>query len=51
MCPHVQSLWLITGFPLQRVAANREVTEPRVPFGKVEVTMPWLTAMEYLCHK
>ena len=42
----------------REVAANKEVTEPRVPFGKVEVITskccsrhPWLTVMEYLCHK
>ena len=38
-----------------RVAANKEATELRVPFGKVDsftiATMTWLTAMEYLCHK
>ena len=37
-----------------RVAANKEATEPFVPFGKVEVinitvaTVTWLTVMEYL---
>ena len=40
-----------------RVAANKEATEPFVPFGKVDVinftvaTMTWLTVMEYQCHK
>ena len=36
----------------QNLAANKEASEPRVPFCKVEVTtMTWLTVMEYLCHK
>jgi hypothetical protein len=42
------------------VAANKEATEPRVLFGKLEVitsknctvaTMTWLTVMKYLCPK
>jgi hypothetical protein len=44
-----QSLWFISGFPWWRVAANKVATEPRVPFGKVEVNTwkilrspPWL---------
>ena len=32
-----QSLWFLSGFPWYRVAANKEATELRVPFGKVEV--------------
>jgi hypothetical protein len=46
----------------KRVAANKEITEPRFPIGQVEVitsqdlrstpmTMTWLTVTEYLCHK
>ena len=44
-----QSLWFLSGFPWSRVSANKEATEPRVPFGKVEVitskmlrSPPWL---------
>jgi hypothetical protein len=52
---HPLCLWFLSGFAWYRVAANKEATELRVPFGKVEsftvATMTWLTAMEYLCHK
>jgi len=37
-----------------KILLYKEATEPRVPFGKVEVItskMTWLTAMDYLCHK
>jgi hypothetical protein len=48
-------LWFLLGFPWYRVDANKEATELRVSFGKVDsftiATMTWLTAMEYLCHK
>ena len=44
-----QSLWFLSGFPWQRVAPNKEATEPRVPLGWVEVitsnvlrSPPWL---------
>jgi len=44
-----QSLWFVSGYPWQRVVANKEATEPRVHFGKVEVktskilrSPPWL---------
>ena len=33
----IPDLWFLSGFPWQRVAANKEATEPRVPFDKVEV--------------
>jgi hypothetical protein len=40
------------GKQLVNFITNKEATEPRVPFGKVEVAnMTWLTIMEYLCHK
>jgi len=29
--PTFQSLWLLSGYPLQRVAVNKKVMEPRVP--------------------
>ena len=31
--PIFQSLWLLLGFPLKRVTANTEATEPRIPIG------------------
>jgi len=52
---HPLYLWFLSGFPRYRVPANKEATELRVPFGKVEsftvATMTWLNAMDYLCHK
>ena len=31
------SLWFVSGFPWYRIADTHEATEPRIPFGKVEV--------------
>jgi hypothetical protein len=35
----LQSLWYISGFPWERVCANKEATEPRVPLSSVEVSL------------
>jgi hypothetical protein len=50
-------VWFLSGFPLKRVAANKEATEARVSswshhFESFTVaTMTWLAVMEYLCQK
>jgi hypothetical protein len=45
----IPKLVVLSGYPWYRVAANKEVTESRIPFGKVEVitsnilrSPPWL---------
>ena len=49
----MQSLWLLSWFPWQRVAAYNEAYEPWVPItSKVWRSPPWLSQpLKNMCHK